>query len=450
MTRATSNAFLIAATAALAACTGCSAPELTAHELYDTDLGLRVTELKAGYELPRRIPASELLPSNLLKSSLHTVDAEARLDGLFVRYRFTTSYGTFEALGRPRLEKLLGEARAIHALRAQNTQGYNQGLIESIPASLRTVRAIMKHPRWLLEIWPRTVETGLKELIPITRGWRSSSEDSILQSFLTVSKFKRRIAAQLHIDVYSSNPFLQYELDRLGWEAAAGNWTPTVLTAPIDLGMGAAIASTVLVMSDSLNTYLLEQNPAQLRVTCDEKLSHWGITAEARDRLQENLELNPRHLLELVELLEPLKHANRRSEAVIWLTVSKHRIGASYKLRALALLPRSKDDPIVELEQQDELLAGRRQSGVWILPLPADYLLWTPWLERHVERARHKGASVELIVEGRVSKQARKELESRGVTVTENAEPERPADRTVEGDAPRPYENRTPDDNLGR
>jgi len=48
------------------------------------------------------------------------------------------------------------------------------------------------------------------------------SEDSTAKQILSVSSTKRAYAHELGVDVYSNNPVLQKELNRIGWAGAIG------------------------------------------------------------------------------------------------------------------------------------------------------------------------------------------------------------------------------------
>jgi hypothetical protein len=398
---------------------GCSAPEPTAAELFDPSLPFDASQgvRDPAYELPRRVPVDLLLPPNLVKSSLHEVEPEARLDGLFARFRLKTPYGTYEALGVPRLAQLLAETRAIHALRAQPTQGFHMGLTDSLAAPFLFVRTVLTDPEWAMRVWPTAARDGLQEIRPIFRGWRSEREDALLEALLTVSSYKREIAALLNVDVYSANPLLQYELNRVGYEGAVGNWTPSVLTAPLPLNAATA-AFTLVTWSQTLDSYLVEANPTQLRLDCDGRLKTMGVSAALRDEVQQNPRMTPLYLGLLGRILERLPHARDRAEAVAWMNDSEHPLAIPYRLFMLRLLTEdAPGDPIVRLLRMERALVAERQSGKRVLPLPSDLLQWTPWLEEQLAAACPEETPLELRIGGRVSERAAKELASRGVLV---------------------------------
>ena len=104
---------------------------------------------------------------------------------------------------------------------------------------------------------------------------RSQYEDRYLESFVTVSKYKRKYAAELGIDVYTSNPVVQEELNRLGWAGAIANWAPTLLLMPAS-GTGKALY-TVFDWTETLNRLITEAAPDVLRSRNNKKLKAiWG------------------------------------------------------------------------------------------------------------------------------------------------------------------------------
>ena len=104
---------------------------------------------------------------------------------------------------------------------------------------------------------------------------RSEYEDRYLEALVTVSKYKRRYAAELGIDVYTSNPLVQEELNRLGWAGAIANWIPSVLLIPAS-GPGKALYK-VFDWTETLNRLITEAAPDALRSRNNKKLKAiWG------------------------------------------------------------------------------------------------------------------------------------------------------------------------------
>jgi hypothetical protein len=71
------------------------------------------------------------------------------------------------------------------------------------------------------------------------------------------------------------------------------------------------------------------------------------------------------------------------------------------------------------------MMVAQTASGVALVPLPIDYVMWTPATQRRIEELKTKyqapgfTGTVDLWLTGKVSPLARQQLTARGITVTE-------------------------------
>ncbi len=298
---------------------------------YSTPIMSKSPETGASrYDRVTQAKASEILPPELLSGPHHKVSEEVSIRGPQYFFVVDSDFGQFQAQGRARLRRLVREINAISALKEVTKKksfknAFSESALEPAAAfkelALNPVDTVTGIPKGL---W--SFVTSSKE--SLTRD-RSEYEDRYLAALLTVSKYKRRYAAELGIDVYTSNPLVQEELNRLGWTGAIANWIPSVLLIPAS-GTGKALYK-VFDWTETLNRLLTEAAPDILRSRNNKKLKAMGISGELRDRFLSHKYYSPRNQTVITEYLASMKEAKEKARVIE---------------SALRLIPRSMRSPV--------------------------------------------------------------------------------------------------------
>jgi hypothetical protein len=258
-------------------------------------------------------------------------------------------------------------------------------------------------------------------------------EDSGFKNMIQVSAYKRRIAAYYNVDVYSSNPILQLELERVAWASLAGYTTTFgMMLVPVPNLLPLALVSLNSV--EVLNRALEEHGPADLRIFNLRHLKSMDVSDELAAKFLDHPVYSPRHQTIIVSCLEALPKAKRRDR---FLKVALNALSeeeALFYQQAAELLRAYNEQavPIVEITTLGKIPLGRSKERSLFFPAPIDYAIWMQKTEalfsRLASTLRHKKGSsrsrVDVWVTGTVSPRVRQELLNRGIVARESMDRE--------------------------
>lgn len=335
-----------------------------------------------GYDHITRAKASKILPEKLLNGPLHQVSERVDIHGPHYFFVIDSEYGQFTAQGIAMLNKVIREIYAIEALmKITRSDAYLDVAGESFVTPFAEVKELVTNPIDTITGIPKGAFKIVNTTFNTLTTARSQYEDSYIEALITVSKYKRRHAKSLGVDVYSSNPLLQRELDRLAWVEAMGNWTPSVVLLPLS-GPG-MMAYSAFSWTETLNRALIEKSPDILRDHNERELRKLGIPLSLRKRLLGHGYFSPRHATILTKALVDLHGAKGLERFVEEVVKAESELDAlSYQQIAELLADYHRDQQkIVELSIHKGLPVGFSQDGTLITTLPVDYLRWTPFSE---------------------------------------------------------------------
>jgi hypothetical protein len=230
----------------------------------------------AEYETPGDRKVSEILQPEILKGPHYRIREVVTTDGYMDRFTVESDYGVFEITGDIALRKLLREIYAIAALREiKGTDAFAAAVKDSATAPIALGKNLITNPADTVTGIPKGVYRLFSNTGTGMTTSRDPSEDSRLETALLLSTYKRDYAAQLGVDVYSSNRVLQKELNSVGWAAAIGNWGTSLALAPVSGPAASAFKTTRL--ANSVDDVLKAEPPSRLRQINAEKLAAQGV-----------------------------------------------------------------------------------------------------------------------------------------------------------------------------
>ena len=312
---------------------------------------------------PETRATADVVAPELLKGPHYALGPEVSTFSYQNRFTATSDFGPFTAPSDARLRRLIREiSAAIEAGKSPFHAAKN--LIDN---PVETLSAI---PQGIGSLFDRVNEQ-------VRRSGKSQYEDDTAKSILAVSGFKRDYAAKLGVDVYSSNPVLQAELNRLAWASAAGNLTLGALSM-VTGALALQVASNVRLLEQA-RSIVEATPPSELSKRNREELRKIGVQNAAADRFLQNRVLSPRHQTIMVASLLALGDIPGRIEFI------------AYAARA------ESEDQALLFQQMAELLAGYSATvapvrhvvifgslpvaytarGLAVSLLPIDRLLWT-------------------------------------------------------------------------
>lgn len=380
------------------------------------------------YEVPTPRTVEEVLPRELRSGPKYRVEEPVQHDGYMHIYTVETAYGVFLAHGDAMLRRLRHELTTIADLQERYSAGVAvESAVKVLVEPVQTVGRLALEPKDMLVGIPRGAYRLLESTMASSFHESGLYEDSYLKNLARVSTYKRRIAAHYHVDVYSSNPILQRELDRVGWASLAG-YTSTFAMMLVPIPNPLPLALISLNSVEVLNRALQEYGPADLRMFNLRHLKSMGVREELAVKFLDHPFYSPRHQTIIVSCLESLPKARRRDR---FLTVALNALSedeALFYQQAAELLRAYHEQviPIAEITTLGRIPLGRSRERSLFFPAPIDHAIWMQKTEvlfdrlSRVLRQKKEPVRVDLWVTGTVSARVRQELLDRGIVAREN------------------------------
>ena len=360
--------------------------------------------IPARYDRISQARASEILPPESLSGPHHKVREDVAIRGPQYYFVVDSDFGQYQAQGQPRLRRLVREINAIAALKeVTKTESFKASFSESALEPFDVFKDLVLHPADTISGVPQGLWTFATTSKQSLTGSRSQYEDRYLEALITVSKYKRRYAAELGIDVYTSTPEVQKELNRLGWAAAIANWTPSVILLPAS-GPGKAIYSAS-DWTKTLNRLITETSPDILRYQNKNKLEAMGVSSQLRDGFLGHNYYSPRNHTVITECLASMKDAKQKERVIEQALKANSEVDAfTYQqiVEILAGYNRSVS-PIIELRVHQGIPVGYAKNGSLVMGFPVDLGRWTAFTEYlFVDFGKNRPGSEEIKKTGTV------------------------------------------------
>ncbi len=379
----------------------------------------------AEYEQLQDRSIRDILPADKISGPHYKIRDTVRCDGFLDHFTVDSDFGVFEVTGDGALRKLLREIQAIAALKKiQDSDAFKQSLSEAAKKPAEFGRELIDDPEKALTGVGKGVVSIFNSAYTAATTRQQKGEDSKAAALLSLSAYKRDYAFQLGVDVYSSNPVLQKELDRVGWAGAAGSLSFSAVLMPLG-GLGYVVSLPRL--GQQINEFLRAQPPAKVRQIAQERLSGMGVSPDLIQLFLDNPNFTPRHTAVIVASLGRLKGTENRQAFIRFSLKASDEPSANFMMNMAETLGgyHEKVSPLLRITPHDNLLLAVAKNGSAVIPFPLDYGIWTarPEAVYHnlISTYRTPGFKglFEFWVTGKLSPTARRELEKRKVLVVE-------------------------------
>ena len=320
----------------------------------------------AAFEAPKEIPSGEVVSESVLSDPLYRIAPSVRADGFAQQYTIKTAgFGNLHASSDYMLPERIREVQALAVLEdLHRHEAFGSALKEAAKKPFLVGRDLVTKPKETLS----GAGQGLKKATKKAVGWlsgdrreRADSEDSAFSEAIGFSRTKRKLAAQLGVDVYSTSAML----------------AALALPPIID------IARHTTSFTGGLNNLLVTQSGGDLYRMNREILNGMGFPPSQTEPFLDNEHASPRHKTFIVAAMKDL-------EGVEGLDI----------LIAHGRALRSEDDAL-RLQRTVELARGHHRHvaplrrivdvggeivlvttrGQVVATLPANRLLWTAYTE---------------------------------------------------------------------
>jgi hypothetical protein len=388
------------------------------------------------FEQPPVLNAKALVAPRLLRGKGFQVDEKVPTDGAMGIFTirasadvFRENAGTYQVRGRELLELRLAEVPAIVKLQEVSKTGtFVKAMAASGARPLEAGWNIVTNPADTVAGLPSgvgrffdRVETGAGNL------WDSPASDKgglertgeITRDALGYEQERRKLAHQLGVDPYTSNPILARKLDEVAWVSFAGRLT--VSTAISVAVPGSMIITGVRTMDD-----LVWDTPrGDLVVRVETKLEELKVPRDQITCVSHNPAVPLSLQVSVVENLSRLSGVTGRGDAVRLLCAAVTESQARFLATAVRMLAdyHEKKKPITAMAAHGPLIA-RDRDGALVLPAPVDYLSWTKRIAAFATNPDFLATPQRTLwLAGKLSARARTELAANGWTVQEAVSP---------------------------
>jgi hypothetical protein len=391
------------------------------------------------YETPPTFKASVLLPPTALKGPHFKVEETVTLEGLHRRYKITSDYGAFDALGDQLLATRLKEVEALArladtseaevALKAVGGAlgGAAKGAANVVANPVETAAGV---PGGVGKMFgrvgrsaKRTAEKGKEAVKDDGKASPSPGAESksagaaaadatgdVAKSALGVSAGRRRWAKDLGVDPYTSNPVLGAALDKVGQIDAAGRFATKLVP-----GVGA------LSMVASVNALVYSKSPEELLKYNEDHLKAMGASADQSKALRLNKNIRLGLQTRIVAALDALAGVADRPAFLERAATVNSETGAIYYAISAEMLARfHATSPLARVVPTQAAAVALTKDGRLVHLVPADYVAWTQPVAQAfgggVQRAKEDFASArpEVWITGGASDRARREVTAVG------------------------------------
>lgn len=401
----------------------------------------------AQFEKPPVINAKVLVPAQFLKGKRYTVDPKVSTNGFLGRFILRTEYGTMEVRGRDLLQIRVGEIRAIRALHKRGkTKVFATAAKDAAMRPINAIKQVIEKPQETLDGIPAGVErffhnayrqakkttknvadaiSDYREEKPedaTTEEKESTADNSemagtvankagdLAKDYFGYNKARRELAKQLEIDPYTTNPILNQKLDEAAWAAFAGGMAFKLAVPVPD-----AVSYTAKV-----SNLVWDLPPADLEDINKKKLKEMGIKGRPVRDLFRNNAFSPTLTTSLIAALSQLNGVTGREKVVELATDAISEEEARYLTGSVQILAHyHKTSASLTQVKAVGTVTGWTKEGNVIAPAHADYIAWTRRIAQFAQHSDFQTKERSLLISGKCSPLARKELTTLGWTVEE-------------------------------
>ena len=374
------------------------------------------------------ISAADVRGADGLKGPGYTVRPEVDPRGFLNHYEVESSFGLYEAASDRMLEVRLREIQTMERLREMGTTNAFMGALTKRLAALPdSLVQVVRDPVQAVKNVPEVVEKTFGRVGGFLRGLGKGEESTTpspeeVRDALIAGQ-KRRLAIELKVDVYSSNPKLQELLTEVATARYAGEMTVSLASYAIPAGAATAIYSTASYNADIL-LILADKTETELREHNQRTLASLGVHEFVAKKFLEAPHLSPRHQTLITTAMTALKGVaglDAIPQAAMEATDEARALLQEEQANALAAYHKQKE-PLARLQADGGIVVAQTRSGRGIVLAPLD----TVWLDAASARVLDALTYVPLMrtaktrdleVKGRVTPRFEEAAKARGFRV---------------------------------
>jgi hypothetical protein len=394
------------------------------------------------YETAGAFKAADFAPAALLKGPTHTVDENVPIERGLPRFTIRSKYGVWEARGVEMLAIRVSEIPAFAQLDTVSKKDeFVKAAGKAVAAPIKTTGQFIQNPidttgnmmsgigmmvgrvgrvagSAATRVGDSGADTGKKGIaLQQVAPEKGTAEPRTFNSDpLGYNLARREWAKRLNVDPYTTNAALA---DKLG-QAASASFAGSL---PVDLALGAVAAP--LHYANQTNTaaqaLAYQLPPGDLEAANERKLKAMGIEGLPVRAFFRNGYFTPTLQTALVLGLESLGNVSGRGEVIAFAGRAASEAEARYVNNSVVMLAAyGRNAPLASLRGADNVITAQTRDGKLVVPAPLDYIGWVQPVADFAARTDLKGSERLVLLSGKASPVATKELATRGWRVNEN------------------------------
>jgi len=367
-------------------------------------LGLATDQAAAAtaptYEESVELQASKLFGKEYTTTNLYKIDEQVYNDCLVNQYKVASQYGTFRVSSTSALKQLIVEIKAIAEMKKVATD--DTAIDSVIQSGKNTVNGVIN----LIQAPKETFEgaaSGLSSMFNRAKevvGKRDTTEaeDNKMEQLIGKTKSKGEIANRFGVNVYSHNPVLQEELDRLAWADYLGGIGLGLAQSAVTGGM-AGLFLTTSGTARLLNEAINSTPASELWLQNRNKLLKMGIDPDLIMLFLNHPKYSPALYTVMVTALEQMEGVANR-ELFLKVALSADRAETARTITEICAMTASYHKnikPLQELRPMGRLLHTVTTQKDVVVLFPADHLLWSEEVADIVSWMQDEAKSSEYI-----------------------------------------------------
>ncbi len=318
--------------------------------------------------------AAEALDPVLRSGEGYRVREEGRTDAFLTTWELETDYGLFVCPSRRMLEVRVHEVAAMRALlksggdEAQFLSGL-QTRVADVPTAMVK---LVEDPVGTLEGAAEGAKRTLGRVGDMFGKRKATKyEEGGVDSALFAQE-KRKVAAELRVDVYSTNSKLQTVLGEVAKARRAGGFGVDLAKMAIPGFAGTAVSG--LSTTSDMTSMLRDRTPAEIDRIVGEKFAKAGVMPQLTRQFLANPWLSPRHRTTISDAVGRLAGIGNPGALVAAAVETRTEAQALlHEEQALFLASRlTAPDPVVRLDVTGGVVVAFTASGAMLVPVPVD------------------------------------------------------------------------------
>jgi hypothetical protein len=378
------------------------------------------------FERPPVLDAPQLVAMWAIKGPRYQIENKVPTDGFQALFTVVSDFGTFKVLGQDLLAARLAEIAALDKLEsATKTEAFARAARAAAPRPAQATSAVLQHPpEMTLGLW-RLFDPGPSGGRRVA-GTPTASDGTAAEvgqappAVVGWEQERRRLAKQLGVDPYTSNPILAKRLDDAAWVSSLEHLGLDVaMPPPGPFSMGIPITSVT-------GELIWNTSASDLIALNQRKLRDMGVDDATARAFSRNRHFTLSRQTALVVYLTGFEGVAGRPDVVALASTILSDDEARFLVWALQILTRYEQNVggITALQVLGRLPNARLRGGGLLVGAGVDYVSWTRRLDFFARRPEFREVKDKSAwITGKLSPRAMQGMTAAGWTIKEDVAP---------------------------